>query len=55
VVREKEDEMSSEEALKIAERISKYPSPGLSQQQAKRALIMYFLKMLEQHLQSTKT
>jgi hypothetical protein len=46
--------MTSDEALKIAERISKHPAP-VTHEQAKRALIMYFLKMLEHHLQSTKT
>jgi hypothetical protein len=46
--------MSSDEALKLAERIAKHPAPS-THEHAKRALIMYFLKILEQHLQSTKT
>jgi hypothetical protein len=46
--------MTSEEALKIAERIAKHPAP-MTQQQAKRTLVLYYLKLLEGHLQSTKT
>jgi hypothetical protein len=46
--------MSSDEALKVAERISKHPAP-CTHEHAKRALIKLFLKMLEQHLQSMKT
>ena len=42
------------EALKLAERIAKHPAPVTSQQ-AKRALIMLYLKTLENHLKSTKT
>jgi hypothetical protein len=47
------DKMTSDEALKIAERISKHPAP-VTNQQAKRALIMLFLKTLEQHLTPMK-
>jgi hypothetical protein len=46
--------MTADEALKVAERIAKHPAP-VSNQQAKRALIMLYLKKLELHLQSTKT
>jgi hypothetical protein len=46
--------MTSDEALKLAEKIAKYPAP-VTNQQAKRALIMLLLKELERHLQSTKT
>jgi hypothetical protein len=46
--------MTSEEALKIAERISKHPAP-CTHEQAKRALIKLSLLKLENHLQSTKT
>jgi hypothetical protein len=46
--------MTSEEALKIAERLRKFSPPGLSQQQAKRALVKLFLLKLERHLQSPK-
>jgi hypothetical protein len=45
--------MTSEEAFKIAERISKHPAP-CSHEHAKRALILYFLKRLEQHLTPMK-
>ena len=55
-IRRKEN-MTSEEALKLVERIAKHPAPVTSQQakQAKRALIMLYLKTLENHLKSTKT
>jgi hypothetical protein len=52
-IRRKEN-MTSEEALKLVERIAKHPAPVTSQQ-AKRALIMLYLKTLENHLKSTKT
>jgi hypothetical protein len=45
--------MTSNEALKLAERIAKHPAP-VTNEQAKRALIMLFLKMLEQHLTPMK-
>jgi len=45
--------MTSEEALKLAERISKHPAP-CTHEHAKRALILYYLKLLEQHLQPMK-
>jgi hypothetical protein len=43
--------MTRDEALKLVERISKYPAP-CTHEQAKRALIMYYLKTLENHLKT---
>jgi len=41
--------MTRDEALKLAERISKHPAP-VTNEQAKRALIKLFLMKLEYHL-----
>jgi hypothetical protein len=41
--------MTHEEALKVAERISRHPAP-VTHEQAKRALVMTYLRMLEGHL-----
>jgi hypothetical protein len=46
--------MTSDEALKLAERIAKHPAP-CTLEQAKRALMKLFLLKLEGHLRSTKT
>jgi len=43
--------MTHEEAMKLVERIAKYPAP-CTHEQAKRALIKYYLQMLETHLKT---
>jgi hypothetical protein len=45
--------MTREEAQKVVERIAKHPAP-CTHEQAKRALVLYYLKLLEQHLTPMK-
>jgi hypothetical protein len=43
--------MTLDEALKLAKKIAKHPAP-VTHEQAKRALIMLYLKTLENHLKT---